>query len=131
MRQRRTVDLGGGDTAVLLEMTPQDVRQLVSVLPQDLSTLTVSDLARDTLPDVLEAIRPCVELPDGRAIGELGMSELHRLFTAWWEMHADFFALLAPLVASRSATSAPSVTSGSASSTTAQSPLSAPDITSA
>ena len=100
MRHAQTLDLGDGRTLTVHELRAGDVRRLLAIA-------TPAELARP-LPELFDAhgpallalLRDCATPPTGEAIEDLSLSECLAALDAWLELHRDFFARVAALLAS-------------------------------
>lgn len=128
MRSLKSIDLGEGRTATVHELRVRDVRRVLALATPEQLARPVPELVREHLPELLDLLGETLALPAGECVDDLSLSECEAIGTAWWEMHARFFAPLAGLA--RQALAAglvpPSAMPGS--STAPVSPVSSADI---
>jgi hypothetical protein len=94
MRASKTVSLGEGKDAIVHEMRLRDVRAAITAFPADIAGLAMRDLISAHLPDLLNLLKPCIELPDGQELDDLSLSEVRLIGQAFMEVNPDFFVLV-------------------------------------
>jgi len=78
--------------ARVLEARVVDLRALIGLLPEHGIEFDALAWLHGSLPSILAILTDCLSLPDGETVDDLSASEAERLLSAWWELHADFFA---------------------------------------
>ena len=111
MRRERVIAIAGVGDVRVREARVSDMRALLELLPTQGENLHML-MIHQQLPALLAILGDGLELPKGRTLDQLSMSELDAILAAWWALHADFFArALAAFgleLASATQTSAPS-----------------------
>lgn len=99
MRLSKSVELGEGRTAVVHELRVRDVRALLTLLPDQATRGMDADALlgalQSHLPDLLRLCGDTLTLPPDTSLDDLALSEVQALGAVWWELHRDFFELLA------------------------------------
>lgn len=89
MRQSRTVSLGAGRFAEVMEARALHLRRLLELLPQLAGADPLTLIARHG-PELVGILEDCVRLPDA-VFADLSLSEVETVAGAWWSLHTDFF----------------------------------------
>jgi hypothetical protein len=93
MRLHESIDLGGGEIAIIREARVADVRNLLAAMPTDLHGVSIQDAIREHAPKFLALAQDAgmVTLPTGRAMDDLALSELATLAEVLIRLHRSFF----------------------------------------
>jgi hypothetical protein len=125
VRNRATVDFGGGRLAIVQELRVADVRVLLAHLKalQSLAEVPLPDAFAELGPELQTLALENLQLPPDTALDDLSMSEILALKAAWLELHQSFLeqlgglATLANRLPSARSTAPPSPASSAATAT--------------
>lgn len=95
MRNQKTLALSDSAKVTVLELRPVDIKRFLSVLKGN-GDVDFEKLVTEDWDDVMTKLSGVI-VPDGVALEELSFSEIAEIKTAFMEVNAPFFGLLAGL----------------------------------
>ena len=95
MRAQKSITLGDGRTATVLELRVRDMRLLLDRMAGREALDAAWIVAH--LAELMALAADSVLVSDGAGLDDLTLSEFEAVTLAWWEMHQRFFGLVAAL----------------------------------
>lgn len=111
MRGHKTIDLGDQQIMVF-ELTLGIVREALVSMPDDLAKLTIKELMTNHWLDLLAILKGTVTTPTGEQVNlnDLAIADTMQVLSAFREVNAAFFGMLAGMLPNLVASVAPRLT---------------------